>query len=1310
MVAAVPALAGPLDKPAFTATPAELLAEAQASTVTGHDVAVLRDDVTYTFDARGRLESRYRTVFTVLAPSGADNWGELGLGWQPFYQDPPVIRARVVSADGSISELDASLIHDAPAVKESPSVFSDRRDLSAPLPRLAVGAVVEQEFVFVDREPLLAAGTVRWVHLQRYVPVARKVVTISSPTALRTKIVLRGPKTAWKPTQRVVGDRTVVTYDLRNLTPFEDGDAAAPVDWISAPVLGVATGASWAAIAADYRALVEPKLAAPVAVAPDLLAGTQRATVDRIVAWLHGRVRYTGIELSQSAIVPFAPAETLARGFGDCKDKATLLVGLLRAAKIPADLALLSTGPGVDVDVALPGMGEFDHAIVRARVDGKDLWIDATEDLLPAGQLPLRDQGRRALIIGAGTKALTTTPTGAALDNLIREVRTFHLSEHGAATVTEVSEERGIWSDNLRGFVRNNTKADVAKHLGTYTSEEYSGTYRSHTSTSAGDVTTPFVLTLEMDAVKVTNADRDAIWAWISPYDALAKLPDTFTSSDADIERRVKQRTVDYLWTLQHVYEVVHRFEVPTGYAAPELPASETRALGTMTLTTSRGLAAGVYTITYRLDTGKRLLRADELRATRAAVHALGKEDRPKVVFTLEATRLADQGKAREAIAAIQRLVALHPGEALHHLQLSIRYQLLGLGEAARREAKLATTLEPKNGDAWMVLGHVLARDLTNRAGSVGNDRPAALVALRKAIALSPTHVGGRDELARLLTIDAGGWLSVDRAEHREAVTLLRALREEKAIADADGRLLLSLAMSDDRAGLEALVRDLADGQARREAQVLLAALASGDEALRVATSLAGTHGREALLQAAMSSLTLMRRYDAVRAVARVMPSFPAERRASLDRLAAIDLARLPPKAPETAAILMMHRVVLGARPKSPWSDATEVALERESSGVETRGLPSTVLFDSMMSTTTFTATGDAKAGWTVKIDLAGNVFTLYVVLRNQRAFLVGGIGLTDGIGREMHDLLGRGDLAGARTWLTRLADDPALVADRGIGALLKRHRDAFGRMPKAQLEVLAWLLMPGNATPQALTSLRACSGFTSVDDRDVCFTVSVAAAHTLRDWASAIKFAREELSTSPGDPASLALRARIAAFAPGGVAEAEAAIAGALAKQPDDLTLLRAQATIGMATGWSTAAPRFDRLTAGPNPDLDDLNNGSWIHLFHDATPAVARTLVERAMHTTSQPPPPLRNTYAAVLAEVGEPAAAWDQLSPGLPLHEAIGDADWYVLGRIAEQAGLRDDAIALYRRVRRTNEPGLPTSGDFAQKRLKAMGVTP
>lgn len=1309
MLATGAAVAGPLDKPAFTATPAELLAEARATTATGHDVAVLRDEVTYTYDARGRHEARHRMVFTVLAPSGADGWGTITLNWQPFYQDRPTIRARVINRDGSVTEFDPSLVHDAPAVKESPTVFSDQRDLSAPLPRLEVGAVVEEEFVFVDREPLLGAGTVEWIAFARAVPIARKLVTISAPTALRAKVALRGPKMPWKPTTRVVGDRTIVAYDLTNVAAMEDSQGATPVDWVWTPLLGIATGASWAAIAADYRALVEAKLAAPVTVPPDLIAATPRATVDRILAWLHGRVRYTGIELSQSAIVPFTPAETLARGFGDCKDKATLLVALLRAAKIPADVALLSTGPGLDVDVALPGMGPFDHAIVRARVDGKDLWIDATEELLPAGQLPVRDQGRRALIIAAGTKALTTTPQSAPADNLVREVRTFHLSEHGPATVTEVSEERGIWSDNLRSFVRNSTKDEVAKSLATYTEKEYDGTYRSFTSTDATDVSTPFVVTLEADDVKYSNADRDEVWAWLSPYDALAKVPGTFTDNDAEFERVIKERKVDYLWSVPHVYEVVNRFEVPVGYVTPELPASETRALGAMTLTTTRGFAAGVYTVTYRLDTGKLQITADQVRATRAAVRALGEEERSQVRFTLEATRLADQGKVRESIAAIQKLVALHPKEALHHTQLAVRFQQLGLGEAALRETKLAIALEPKNGDAWMVHGHTLARDLTGRIGSIGNDRPAALAALRKAIALSPTHIGARDELARLLAMDAAGWVSADRAEHREAVPLLRGLRTEQA-ADVDARLVFSLAMSDDREGLEALGRELPDGPLRRETLVLAAAMKSGEEAVRVATSLAGARGRDALLDTTLSSLMLMRRYDTARAILPTLTTLPTARRALLTRLQPIDPRRLPARDPQTIVTLLLERIIINKVPKAPWSATTEAALEHEATAIDTRTMPAAVMLDSMVASGVITTRGDAKAGWTITLTLAGNSITLFVALRNQRAYLVGGPNLLPGVGVEIGERLAQDDLPGARAWLTRVLDDPTLTNDSPGVAMALRHRSDLATASKAQLEVLGSMLMSEHAPISALPRLRACTGFTEAADRFDCLRVAIGIAYRQRDWVGAARFAREALAYAGDDVDRLVMLAALASTAPGAAAEVDAAVTAALAKQPDNVLLRRASATVGLATSWAVAAPRFERLTSGATTGAQELNNAAWVHVYYDASPAVARELVERAMQLT-QDSTNLRNTYATVLAEDGEPAAAWEQLAQTLKAHVPLAEADWYVLGRIAEQIGQRDDAIALYRRaVRGMAVPGLPTGWDFAQKRLKAMGVTP
>ena len=83
-----------------------------------------------------------------------------------------------------------------------------------------------------------------------------------------------------------------------------------------------------------------------------------------LLDYLDRQVRYTGIEFGGAAIIPHDPAETLAKKYGDCKDKATLLVTMFRAAGVPAYVALLNAGSRMDVPAELPGMGLFDHAIV----------------------------------------------------------------------------------------------------------------------------------------------------------------------------------------------------------------------------------------------------------------------------------------------------------------------------------------------------------------------------------------------------------------------------------------------------------------------------------------------------------------------------------------------------------------------------------------------------------------------------------------------------------------------------------------------------------------------------------------------------------------------------------------------------------------------------------------------------------------------------------------------------------------------------------------------------------------------------------
>src|SRR5262249_28983247 len=152
-----------------------------------------------------------------------------------------------------------------------------------------------------------------------------------------------------------------------------------------------------------------------------------------------------------------------------------LLVALLHAGGVRAELVLLNDGPGRDLDRELPGLDAFDHAIVRADVDGTMMWIDATQGGLPAGQLPMRHQGPLALVAHRHSKDLITTPLSSSGDNVVREVRILRLAELDRGSVTETSTETGVFWGNLREWTRDTKRSDLEKEVAGYVERHYLG-------------------------------------------------------------------------------------------------------------------------------------------------------------------------------------------------------------------------------------------------------------------------------------------------------------------------------------------------------------------------------------------------------------------------------------------------------------------------------------------------------------------------------------------------------------------------------------------------------------------------------------------------------------------------------------------------------------------------------------------------------------------------------------------------------------------------------------------------------------------
>jgi len=109
------------------------------------------------------------------------------------------------------------------------------------------------------------------------------------------------------------------------------------------------------------------------AAAPD-----SRARALAALQLVESNTRYLFIGLNSGGYVPAAADLTWSRKYGDCKGKTVLLLALLKELQIEAVPVLVDSDGGDGLDQRAPSPWAFDHVIVRAQIDGKFYWLDAT--------------------------------------------------------------------------------------------------------------------------------------------------------------------------------------------------------------------------------------------------------------------------------------------------------------------------------------------------------------------------------------------------------------------------------------------------------------------------------------------------------------------------------------------------------------------------------------------------------------------------------------------------------------------------------------------------------------------------------------------------------------------------------------------------------------------------------------------------------------------------------------------------------------------------------------------------------------------
>ena len=392
------AVESPWNLPALSAKPEDILHAAAASPAPKDgDVEMLFEEHVYKLDEQGRQHRTSRRVYRFLTDKGVDDWSCTEADWSPWCEEKPIFRVRVITPDGQAHALDQESIGEAPAEQESPNLFSDQKLLRGPLPAIVVGAVVEEEIETREIRSLFDHGIVERFLLGQQYPVRKLRLVIDAPSALPLKYEVLGSDA--RPVRTEDKGRTSLVFELGPLPATETPEDYLPAEDAKMPQVVFSTGKSWNDVAAAYSDLVESHLdldavrpLAQKAIGPG--RPDRDKIIERLLASLRSQIRYTGVEFGKGAIVPRSSRETLARRYGDCKDQATLLVAMLRVAGIRAQVALLRTGRYGDVAPSLPGLGDFDHAIVY--IPGEPADVDRPVGALRPGRAICRCWTRTA--------------------------------------------------------------------------------------------------------------------------------------------------------------------------------------------------------------------------------------------------------------------------------------------------------------------------------------------------------------------------------------------------------------------------------------------------------------------------------------------------------------------------------------------------------------------------------------------------------------------------------------------------------------------------------------------------------------------------------------------------------------------------------------------------------------------------------------------------------------------------------------------------------------------------------------------------
>jgi tetratricopeptide (TPR) repeat protein/transglutaminase-like putative cysteine protease len=373
---------------------------------------------TYTFQNDGTGTQDVTANIKVQSEAGVRQYGVLVFSYPSASEHIEIDYVRVRQPDGTLVVTPPSNIEDAtPQVTVAAPEYSDFREKHVAVKGLTPGSDVEYHVRFQTFSPLIPGQFWLSYDFTKNSIILDEELEVNVPQDRALKV----KSSSIQPVVREQGDRKIYLWKSSNLEDLTLPQY--PAGQYPLPDVLLSSFESWAQVGQWWASLADPQMAPTAAIRDKAAALTKGMTAEgqelqAIYGYVAKQFRYIGVSFGIGRYQPHAAEQVLANGYGDCKDKHTLLASLLDASGIKVFPALINSTREIDPNV--PSPGQFDHVITVVPEGQKLDWMDATTELAPMGLLVFSLRNKHALIIPQKQPAyLAMTPAEPAVPDRV---------------------------------------------------------------------------------------------------------------------------------------------------------------------------------------------------------------------------------------------------------------------------------------------------------------------------------------------------------------------------------------------------------------------------------------------------------------------------------------------------------------------------------------------------------------------------------------------------------------------------------------------------------------------------------------------------------------------------------------------------------------------------------------------------------------------------------------------------------------------------------------------------------------------------